>query len=204
MLLFLFCMFVFYFLYSVLCIVFPFVYKYLLFFLEVHRLLPPGGNKILVSIYRIEFWTGSSKFVILRLYNFLYFKNRNSHPHIDPQYDVFTMDSEINRELLIQLLDYTSFISILTYKLIIQPVYRWRCFLCEAKDQHWLGRLIVEVSVSHTITNTHPAELLRMSDQHLTVATTYTKHDKRKGITYIYSRDLNPPSQKFSVCKTTP
>jgi len=46
-----------------------------------------------------------------------------------------------------------SFISIVKSKLIIQPVYQWRSSLYDAKGQHWLGRLIVEVSVSQLDTH---------------------------------------------------
>jgi hypothetical protein len=48
-----------------------------------------------------------------------------------------------------------------------------------------IGRLIVEVSRSRTqLDNTHPAELLWMSDQLVAEVATYTTHNKHKD--YLY------------------
>jgi len=63
-------------------------------------------------------------------------------------------------------------------------------FVYVAQQPNWgVGRLIVDVSRSLTIRNTHQVGLLWTSDQLLAQAATYTSHNK-------HHRDSNPRSQQ--------
>jgi hypothetical protein len=70
------------------------------------------------------------------------------------------------------------------------------------------GRLIVEVSRTHTVAYTHSVRLLWTSDLLVTVAATYTTHDKHKGRTPMPSAGFEPaipeikPLQNYALVRT--
>ena len=55
-----------------------------------------------------------------------------------------------------------------------------------------LGRLIFEVSVSHTARHTQPVGLLWTSDKFVTEAASYAAHNKSKGRKLMPSARLDP------------
>jgi hypothetical protein len=70
------------------------------------------------------------------------------------------------------------------------------------------GRLIVEVSRSHTVAHTHSVRLLWTSDPLVTVAATYTTHNKHKRRTPMPSAGFEPaipeiePLQTYALVRT--
>jgi hypothetical protein len=69
-----------------------------------------------------------------------------------------------------------------------------------------LGRLIVEVSRSHTIRHTHtqPKGFPWTSDQLVAKAATYTTHNKHNTQTSMPQRYSNPRSQESNGFRPTP